>query len=261
MKTILGWITDYDAAPELIAQAFRYCASLGKTDTRYVGSVVISWVERGLATKEDVENYLQENDQRHAVIRRVMRALGFTRNATEAESEMISAWIDELGCSMDDILNACSKTSGISNPNINYVDRVLRNKTPRKQGQGRVSRNLVMEYYEKLRNKAADEAAQRKQQVYEYVPRIGSIDNELRECNMELTRNLFSGEGGSAQITHRIEQLEKERLRLLTENDIPVDYMDIRPNCRICADTGITKEGSRCSCYEEVARRASEEAN
>ena len=259
MQTILSWMTDYDARTELIKAAYRYCAGLGKTNTRYVGSVVRSWIEKGLVTKEDVERYLQETDQRHAVYKRVMRALGFTRNATENEEVMISAWIDELGASMEDILAACSKTSGISNPNINYVDKVLRNKAPRNQGSGRVSRNLVMEYYEKLRNKAADEAAQRKQQVYEYVPRIRDIDDQLQECNMELTRTLLNGGGGSKKITDLISQLENERLRLLTENDIPVDYTDIRPNCRICGDTGITKEGARCSCYEEVSRMAAEE--
>lgn len=257
MQTILGWMEDYDASCELVSEAYRYCAGIGKTNTRYVGSVVKNWVERGLFTKEAIEEYLEEMDQRYAVYKRVMRALGFSRNATENEKELISAWIDELGCTMDQILDACSKTSGISNPNINYVDSVLRNKSPKGAGSepGRPSRNLIMDYYEKLRNESADKAARCREEVYERIPEIRRIDEEIRECNMDLTRTLLGGSKSENEVLQeKLVRLEKDKERLLTENNIPVDYMEVRPHCRICGDTGITEEGNRCSCYEEAAR-------
>ena len=87
-------------------------------------------------------------------------------------------------------------------------------------------------------------------------------ENEMKEASMELTRSLLGGGSGGAgtmnagALRKRIASLEHEKEMLLTENNIPIDYTDVRYNCRICGDTGITKEGSRCSCYEEAARMA-----
>ena len=254
MQQVLSWMTDYDASCELITEAYRYCAGLGKTDIRYVGAVVKNWSGRGLSTKEEIEEFLGQMDQRHAVYRQIMQALGFSRNATQFEKKIISSWIDELGVGMDEIMDACSRTTGISNPNINYVDSVLRNRRP--QPKTRATRNLIMEQYEKLRRKAEDEAASRREKVYNFVPRIRSIDEEMKETSMELTRSLLGGgSGGADALRSKIAELEHEREVLLTENDIPVDYMDVRYNCRICKDTGITDTGERCSCYEDIAKQ------
>lgn len=253
MQTILGWLTDYDASCEVVEAAYKYCAEIGKTNIRYVEAVVRSWTGKGIHTQEEIDELLENMDRRHAVYKRVMRALGFTRNATEAEREIISSWVDDLSCSMEEILDACSKTSGISNPNVNYVDSVLRN---RKNSVNKgASTNKIMDYYARLREQAAEDAAKRRREVYSYVPRIEQIDGELKDSNFELTKALMSG-GNSSIIREKIETLSAERDRLMTENNIPIDYMNIRPRCRICGDTGITKDGARCQCYEEVAELA-----
>lgn len=54
-----------------------------------------------------------------------MKALGFHRNPTEKEQDLIDSWFDQLGFDIGKILEACAKTSGISNPNINYVNSIL----------------------------------------------------------------------------------------------------------------------------------------
>ena len=77
MQQVLSWMTDYDASCELITEAYRYCAGLGKTDIRYVGAVVKNWAGRGLSTKEEIEEFLGQMDQRHSVYRQIMQALGF----------------------------------------------------------------------------------------------------------------------------------------------------------------------------------------
>ena len=255
MQTILGWITDYDTNCDVIEGAYKYCAEIGKTNLRYVDAVVRSWAGKGIHTPEEIEEHLANMDRRHAVYKRVMRALGFSRNATEAEREIIGSWVDELSCSMEEILEACAKTSGIPNPNVNYVDSVLRNrKTSINKG---ATVNKIMEYYSKLREKASEDAANRRREVYAYVPRIEQIDMDLKDSNFELTKTLMSG-GNSQAVREKISALSEERDRLLTENNIPIDYMNIKPRCRICGDTGITKEGARCQCYEEVAQLAAD---
>lgn len=254
MQEVLSWLTEYGTNCEVVEAAYKYCAEIGKTGTKYVGTVVKNWAERGLNTKEKIEDYLCEMDRHYSVYRRVMKALGFSRNATEEEKRIMSEWVDELSLDMPEILEACKKTSGISNPNINYVDAVLRNK--KKDETKGPARNRVMDYYEKLRNQATQEAHDRRRQVYSAVPKIEEIDNELKDLNLEITRTLMSG-GNTDGISAAIDKLTKKREMLLTENNIPIDYMDIRYRCRLCGDTGIAKNGDRCRCYDEVAALAS----
>ena len=74
-----------------------------------------------------------------------------------------------------------------------------------------------------------------------------------------MTKTIMDGDPEKTErLRLRISQLDKEKSRLLTENRIPVDYMDIRYNCPICQDTGMTKDGDMCSCYSKIARLAAD---
>ena len=108
--------------------------------------------------------------------------------------------------------------------------------------------------------KAEAEAAERRQEIYSKIPRIEEIDNGLVENNVELTKMLMSGgRQNTDRRRFKISELEKERARLLTENRVPIDYMDARYHCALCGDTGITRDGGVCRCYEEVSRAAAKE--
>ena len=51
----------------------------------------------------------------------------------------------------------------------------------------------------------------------------------------------------------------RERIKtLLTENRVPVDYMEVRYKCPLCKDTGMTDEGIRCQCYIEREKEAAQ---
>lgn len=261
LETILGWIEESGVEPEVISSAFEYSVERGKSNIRYVEAVVRNWSLEGLKTKDDVAAYLEQMDQNHYTVRRVMKALGFTgRNPSEEERRLILSWKNDLGCTMDEILEACKATSGISNPNIKYVNSVIRNRKAEENGEKPVSANTVTAYYDRLRGKAEAEAAERRQEIYAKIPRIEELDRELVDCNVELTKILMTGgREQTDRLRFRISELEKERSRLLTENRIPIDYMDAHYSCALCGDTGITRDGGVCRCYEEVSRAAAKE--
>jgi DnaD and phage-associated domain len=262
IQEIISWMTDFGASAETIAYAYRYCSEKGKMNVRYVGKVVMDWAGKNLDTKEQIEAHLGEEDQRHYTYQRVMKALGFNRFATEKEKQIIDRWLDELNCSMDDILNACGKTSGISNPNINYVNSVLVN-TAKRPGRGPagVSRSQVMAYYDEIRENEEKEAEDRREEVYARVPRIRDIENEIIGLNSELMKIAIGGGGKSERlegIRAKAADLSREKAMLMTENNIPVDYMNVRHLCALCGDTGVKEDGSVCSCYAERAREAAD---
>ena len=262
LQKILSWIEDYQMLPETITYAFSYAKKQRKNSLKYVHAVVQDWGSRGLRDVASVEEDLGKKDRRHTMQRRVFQALGFARNATEEEQRIIDSWFDELGMSLETVLDACSRTSGISSPNINYVNKVLQNwnkegKTEKAESDELTGRQ-IMEYYDLLRQTEEAEARQRTQEVYAKVPKIQKIEDEITALNSELSRIIISDtvdkKKAGAKIRQEMERLNMEKAFLLTENDYELDYMDIHYTCPLCKDTGLLESGEKCQCYEKVTR-------
>ena len=262
-KAIMDWITELEMDPDLVVRAYEYAKQRGATSHRYVGKVLMGWAENGIHTRRDADEYLSERDERHFVYRRIMQALGFSRNVTEEEARLIDEWVDELDCEMSQIMDACAKTAGIGNPNIKYVDAVLRNSrggNKSQSGQQEVPRNRVLAYYAHLREEAEQRAEMARQEVYAKVPQIRQMDEQIQAASREMTNVMVRGgadkldriRGLRAQLT----QAEEARTRLLTEHGVPIDYMNVRYRCPRCGDTGVLDNGARCDCYLEVVKEA-----
>ena len=264
---ILSWITDYQAVPEVIIHAYSYCVKTRKKDNhKYVGMVVREWMEKQLFEVSAIDAYLQEVDQRHFFYKRVLKSLGFTRNATEQEKKLMDAWFDEMAFSIDKVLEACDKTSGISNPNINYVNGVLRNwyegkDTPAADtAKKSVSMAIVQQYYDMIRKQAETQAAEKKEQVYQRIPEVKEIDMALRTFGMEITRLMVSARSDKKQQIdkqkEKVGQLSDKKTRLLMENGLAADHMETKYRCAHCGDTGTTDTGERCACFREIQKEA-----
>ncbi len=262
-ESILDWVETFGASPEIIAFAYKYCVERKKENLKYIGKVVEGWTGRGFETVSQVEEFLAETDQRHYVYKRLMKALGFHRNATEEERRIIDKWFDEMNLSIESILDACKKTSGISNPNINYVNSVLVNWNKDKTGKdenGKVSRRHVLDYYEFIRNKAEEEAKDRKKEIGEGIPQIRKFEEKLNANYVKLTKLAIGGGADKKERLYNLkienEKINKEIQRILTQNKIPIDYMDIHYKCSLCRDTGSLEDGQNCSCYGKRAEEA-----
>lgn len=263
--SILSWMEDFGASPETIIYAYSYCKNNRKKDAvGYVGTIVKDWAEKNLKTKEEVEAHLQEVDNTHYLYKRVMKALGFNRNATEQEKRLMDTWFNEMGYKLDRVLDACGKTSGISNPNINYVNKILKNwneesgsgKGTGTSGDGKsVNASTVFRYYDVIREKAEADASDRRKQVYDVLPEIKEIDQQVRSLGMKLSKVMVSGADNAKEQLQKfkvkIDALGEEKAFKLTENNFPVDYMEIRYKCDICKDTGTNDMGERCSCFDK----------
>ncbi len=257
--TILGWIQDYGLSSDYIIYAYEYCIKIrGNSKLNYVGAVVREWAEKGLKTVDEIEAHLQENDNRHYLYKRVMKALGFMRNPTEEERRIMDTWFDDLSLSLDKVLEACKKTSGISNPNINYVNAVLTPKDKTRADGGRDNSGeggipSVIRSYDAER--AANEAAaeERRQEVYKAVPRIKEIEDETRNISLEISKAMLSQESNAktriSSLKSRYDALANEKAYLLTDNNYRVDYLDVKYTCPLCKDTGILDSGTRCACF------------
>ena len=188
----------------------------------------------------------------------------------------MDTWIDTWNFSIEQILEACGKTSGIPNPNINYVNKVLENwkneeggSSVSGQNQGAhgkaPSMNEAKEYYAYLRAKAETDGEKRRAHARQLAPLLVGIEEEIRQCSFEISRAMISQslnkEHSVNRLKNKAEALIEEQKRLLQEQGLPLDYLEIKYNCPLCEDTGITDTGERCSCFSKVMNEAREWKN
>lgn len=220
-------------------------------------------MEEGLNDVIAVEKHLSENDKKNHLYKRVFQALGFARNATEEEKRIMDTWFDTMGFSVDKVLTACSKTSGISSPNINYVNKILVNWYEEKNGKAaggskELTTGDIIKYYDALVRKEEEEAQQRRQQVYEKVPRIKEIEDEISTQSKEISKIIISDRAdrktAMEEIRSRLDSLNMEKAFLLTDNGFEMDFMDIKYRCPKCKDTGMLETGEKCQCFREITK-------
>ncbi|MGI6751754.1 MAG: DnaD domain protein [Anaerovoracaceae bacterium] len=264
--TIISWIRDYGITPEVVVLGYDYCMRERKNcRTGSVGSIIKGWAERGLLTEKQVSEYLEENDRLHYMYKRVFQALGFLRAPSEEEKRIMGTWFNDMGFTIDKVLEACKKTSGISNPNINYVNSILTNwsKGQTKPG-GKAATDddspiqRVLKSYEKDRKDNENKAEERRQEVFRKVPRIKEIEEEIRRLGMNISKEMLKGgtisKKNIREMKEKSEALNSEKAYLLTDNNYQTNYMDIWYSCDRCKDTGLLDTGERCSCFETKLR-------
>ena len=264
IREVISWIEDYQILPEAIAYGFAYSKkNRRKTDIRYVGTILRQWASDGMRDIPAIEENLARIDRQNTMHKRVFKALGFPRNATEEEKRIMDTWFEEMKIPLETVLAACRKTAGISSPNINYVDRVLKNwkaegKVASEARADGISQQEISEYYEALRIASERKAAERRKQVYEKLPRIREIDEEIAGIGPELSRLTISDAVDKKSVSEKLrqkeEQLKMEKAFLMTDNGYEPDYMEIEYNCPHCEDTGRLENGEICQCTKEITR-------
>ncbi len=266
LREIGSWVTEIGATKELATGVIDYCAEMGKLSVNYMAKVLIQWHEDGLKSTEDINTRLSEVSERHGDYRRILNMLGLNRNITVPEKRLVDCWMDEMHFEINKIMEACEKASFTANPNLKYVNKVLENWKQEADNLGRdvnstlnVNPSTLNKYYEHIRREAEASAETRKEEVYKNNPEIRQIDINLRNLSSKISRGLLGGLSRQSieEIKKEAKRLEQERAILLTENNFPYDYTDIKYLCNKCNDTGIDDSGQRCSCSKERMGEAS----
>ena len=266
MNEIVSWIDDFQATPEVITYGYSYCVQKKKKSIKYIEAVIKKWTSEGLYDVIAVKKYLSEFEKKQYLYKRVFQALGFARNATEEEKKIMDSWFYTMGFSIEKVLSACSRTSGISNPNINYVNKILVNwYEEKKNGRGGAASDKkdlttgdIMKYYEALRRQEEEEAEERRREVFDTVPRIREIEDEINAQGAEISKIIISDrvdrKTAMEKLKTKMDTLNTEKAFLLTDNGFELDYMDVHYNCPKCKDTGMLETGERCQCFGEITK-------
>lgn len=113
----------------------------------------------------------------------------------------------------------------------------------------------ILRDYEEKRNRARASREKRLREVYEKVPTIEKIDKELQKTGISISKALIQGVDDPEKVIgdfkQKLEQLKQERAILLTENNIPLHYLDENFDCNECKDTGFLSSGQKCKCFKQ----------
>lgn len=113
----------------------------------------------------------------------------------------------------------------------------------------------ILREYEKTRDYELNALEFRKKEVYNAVPKIQEIEREMTQWGLEIAKAILLNpkDYGEAleSIKAKIELLKQEKAVLLTENNIPLSYLELYYVCNSCKDTGFLEKGDKCHCFKQ----------
>jgi hypothetical protein len=259
---IAGWIADHGATPELVEYAYKYSRdTVGHTRIDYIGKLVRTWSEKGFRSEEEIREYLAATDVRYSFYKQLMNKLGMKYTSlTESEKKTFDLWLDEYGYTQDRLLELADKTAGARNKftylgGIIKADRAETGKSGDAGSSGNSGeRDVRAAQYREEREKNERIHEERTQEIYEKLPEVKKIDDEMSYLRMELVKAITSGGASRAFSTDRINGEMKNRLErrraILVQAGYAADYTDSVYTCERCKDTGKLENGADCGCRE-----------
>ena len=115
--------------------------------------------------------------------------------------------------------------------------------------------NLLKEYDQK-KTKAEIDLINRKEKLYESIPRLKEIEDELNKSAFETTKNILNGYKTNLNLLNeKINKLKLEKENILKSKGIDLGYLKPFYDCKKCNDTGfITDENNKkimCNCLKQ----------
>lgn len=113
----------------------------------------------------------------------------------------------------------------------------------------------ILKKYEKRRDYAHALQSKRKSEVYEKIPKIKEIDNLISKTGLIMSKAILNNPDSYMEkiqeIKSDIEKLKQDKAILMTENNMPLNYMDVNYSCNKCNDTGYLSNNEKCSCFKQ----------
>lgn len=111
---------------EVIVMLFEYCTDKGKLNMRYIESTALRWVEQGIRTTEQVDEYCHREEEQKKNYSEFQRIAGISgRTLSQTEKKYLDGWTTEFRFSMEMIQLAYEQTvmntGQISMPYMNKI--------------------------------------------------------------------------------------------------------------------------------------------
>lgn len=112
--------------------------------------------------------------------------------------------------------------------------------------------DAIMRGYDATRERHRHELDARITEVYDAVPAIRKLDEEVSTLSLASARaRIFDPKAPLDSYRGRLEEIGREREALLRANGYPADYLTLHYDCPICRDTGYVDQ-TPCVCFRKA---------
>ena len=119
------WFSKYSFDEEVMVSLFRYCFNRSALHRNYIQAVAEAWSQNNIKTYEDLDKYYAQQEALSKMSKAISKKLGLNRQLSQYEEAYIEKWVNDYGFNMNIIELALKKTTSKSNPNFDYINKVL----------------------------------------------------------------------------------------------------------------------------------------
>lgn len=119
------WFSKYSFDEEVMVALFRYCFNRSALHRNYIQAVAEAWFQNNIKTFSDLDKYYEKQEALSKIKTSISKKLGLNRQLSQYEEAYIEKWINDYGYNMNVIEIALKKTTSKSNPNFDYINKIL----------------------------------------------------------------------------------------------------------------------------------------
>lgn len=119
------WFKKYNFDEEVMIALFQYCFDKSALHKNYVKAVAEAWNNNNIRTFSELEEYDENQEKIKKIKKNITKKLGLNRALTQYEEAYIEKWLQEYKYSFDVIELALKKTTSKTNPNFDYIDKMI----------------------------------------------------------------------------------------------------------------------------------------
>lgn len=143
------WFKKFGFDEEVMIALFRYCFDKSALHKNYVKTVAEAWYGNNIKTFADLEEYDENNEKMKKAKKNISKKLGLNRNLTQYEEAYIEKWFHEYKYDLEIVELALKKTTSKSNPNFDYIDKIITDWYERKLLNSEDVKNYLLEFKNK----------------------------------------------------------------------------------------------------------------
>ena len=119
------WFKKYSFDEEVMIALLHYCYNRSALHRNYIQTVAEAWFKNNVKTFSDLDSLFEKQEKLNALYKSIGKKLGYTRPLTEYEKGYIEKWNIEFAFNLNIIEIALKKTTAKTNPNFDYLDKLL----------------------------------------------------------------------------------------------------------------------------------------
>ena len=119
------WFKKYGFDEEVMVALFRYCFNHSALHRNYIQAVADAWKQNNIKTFNELDAYYQKQEKLNILYKSICKKLGYTRTLTQYEQAYVEKWSIDFGFSFEMIEVALKRTTSKSNPNFDYLDKLI----------------------------------------------------------------------------------------------------------------------------------------